>query len=176
MEIKSFEQILKENQSSTKTVDDGIEYLSIWNNELSILINDIIGYDSEEMLIENSIQKLSETHPITMEVSTRVAELSERILGLSKSIDIIIRTIDNNGQLNEIRHNSFIFQVNAGIHTMLTVQEMIDSSDFLDLQDILIGLKKNFGEFYNAYKTALNIIDPNKKSGLSLHVYLTKSV
>jgi hypothetical protein len=149
-----FDKVLQEAQSPI-TVDDGIKYLSIWNNNLSSLINNIIGYSTKE--------KLSEANQITLDVSLKVAELSERILGLSKSIDKIIITNDNNRELDQTKHNSFIVEINSGIETVKTVQSMISSPKYADLKDILIGLEKNFRKFYNTYLTVLNINDPNEK-------------
>jgi hypothetical protein len=155
-----FEIVSKESEFSIQTINDGIRYLSIWNNELTILINDIIGYNTEEILNENSLQETVEDDHISMEVATKVANLSKKIINLSKSINKLIQISDNNRELDQRKHNSFILQINSGINTIKTVQEMINSHDYTDLNDILIGLEKNFKKFYNAYITALNIVDP----------------
>jgi len=75
------------------------------------LVNNIVGYSSEVILNENSLQKLSEILQPSMEESTVVAELSKRILSLSSSLDILAKASDNDTQgINQTKHNSFILQ------------------------------------------------------------------
>ena len=160
--IKNFERIYEETRHFIQTIDDGIKCLFDWNNRLSELVNDIIGYNEEEILSENT-KKLSETHQISMDVAKKVAELSEIIISLSNSINNIIQACDNTDKkLDQSKHNTFIFQVNSGIDIMRTIQRMLNSPDYIDLNDILVGLEKNFRKFYNGYITALNIVDSDK--------------
>jgi len=98
-----------------------------------------------------------------MDVAKKVAELSEIIISLSNSINNIIQACDNTDKkLDQSKHNTFIFQVNSGIDIMRTIQRMLNSPDYIDLNDILVGLEKNFRKFYNGYITALNIVDSDK--------------
>ena len=121
---------------------------------------------TEEPLIENLSQKSerpSEEHKqISINTVAKEAELSITILYLSDIISKIIEAIIQNGEACQEKHRSLILRIKSGIHTMRTVQDMINFSKFDDLQDILISLEKNFGKFYSEYITNLNNFDPNK--------------
>lgn len=159
-----FEEVLKESQFSIETINDGIEFLSNWNNALLIVINNIIDHGPEKALLEARLRSKGreERNRISMDVARKIAELSKNIIDLSSSINVFIGVADSNGNIDEAKHNAFILQINASINTMATIQEMLESPDYNDLNDILIGLEKNFRKFYNGYITSLNIADPNK--------------
>jgi len=160
---EDFEQVLRESsQSSIKTIDDGIKFLSIWNNKLSLLIGDIIGNCTEEISDENSIQKLFEAHQITIDVATKVAKLSEDILAISNSIDTLIQVDHSDGRNVVTNHDSFILRLNLSIDEMKMVKRLINSPDYFELKDILIGLENNFKRFYKVYMTCLDNADPMK--------------
>jgi len=131
-------------------------------NKLSLLIGDIIGDCTEKASDDSSIQKLFEAHQITMDVATKIAKLSEDILVISNSIDTLIQVDHSDGKNVVVNHDSFILRLNLSIDEMKMVKRLIDSPDYLELKDILIGLENNFKRFYKIYTTCLNNADPIK--------------
>jgi hypothetical protein len=156
-------------RSPIRTIHEGEKYLSTWNNKLSMLIDYIIGDNTEEALSEPSLEKRkSEIRKTEMcrRISTnmvKVANLSKKIIDLSDSIGVLIQKVNHNGEeVDKESHNWIIFEIDSGINTMRTVRRMISTPMFNDLKDTLIGLENNYEKFYNAYISALNTADPNR--------------
>jgi len=156
-------------RSPIRSINDGIRYLSAWNDKLSILIDYIIGDVTEEILSEPSLQKKkdeireAETRRRISKSMVKVADLSKKIIDLTDSIDVLIPKGDHNGgEIDQESHNWIIFKIDEGINIMGTVRRMINAPEFNDLKSTLIGLENNFDKFYNAYISALNTADPNR--------------
>jgi len=156
-------------RSPIRTIHDGEKYLSTWNNKLSILIDYIIGDNTEEALSEPSLQKRkleirrAEMRRRISKSIVKAANLSEKILDLSDSIGVLIQKCDHNKEEADREiHNWIILEIDSGINTMRTVRRMINTPAFNDLKDTLIDLENNFEKFYNAYINALNTADPNR--------------
>jgi len=166
-----FEKTLKESQFSIESIDDGVIFLTNWNNRLSLIIDDI-GY-TEEILIENfhyyeitekekkekEEQEKRKIDSVVKDVGIKVLNLSKMILLLSSSIDVLTRV---KNKLDIERHEELIIQIDSGVDIINTIHKIINLPYYKNLSDILLGLEKNFTEFYNKYITALDTADPDK--------------